>query len=142
MSMFLRRRDATQATFDHFVGVPMRYGHVDCVQMAAFHLNQMGICTDLAPAGSYKTARGGVRVLKRLGYKSLAGALDGLGFVRIAPAFAWVGDIMELPGDAAPGALAVVLSNGRVLGFHENLVGADALQPLAPTVAWRILPGG
>lgn len=142
MTMFIRRRDAAQATFDRFAGVAMRYGYIDCVQMTAFHLDAMGCGTDLAPAGSYSTARGGVRVLKRLGFKRLSDALDGLGFARIAPAFAWVGDIMELPGDAAPGALAVVLSNGRILGFHEELGGADSLQPVEPIAAWRILPHG
>ncbi len=135
----MTRVAATQATVDRFKARPFRYGSNDCARMVAFHLKRLGLKVSLAKAGSYRSALGATRALKRLGHDSLAEAIDAMGLTRIAPAAAVVGDIVELPGEAPFGALTVAVGNGRVLGFHEDLVGADILQPREYLAAWRAL---
>ena len=133
-----RRRRAAQATVDRFKGVPFEYGKNDCVRMAAFVLRQLGHRPKLAKAGSYKSAAGAVRALKRAGYATLAEALDAMNLPRIAPAAALPGDIILVPGEAPfDGALHVAVGNGRTLAYHEDLIGADILQPTEYIAAWR-----
>jgi hypothetical protein len=35
------------------------------------------------------------------------------------------------------GALAMAVGNGRVLSYHEDLDGADIVQPIQYLAAWR-----
>lgn len=135
----LRRVAAAQATVDRFKGRPFRFGTNDCARMVAFHLKQVGLPVRLAKAGSYRSPLGASRALRRLGYDSLAAALDAQGLGRIAPASAVVGDIIELPGEPPFGALSVAVGNGRVLGYHQDTAGAEILQPTAFVAAWRVI---
>ncbi len=59
-------------------------------------------------------------------------------FERVPPAAAWTGDVIAMPGLEGPGALAVALGGGRVLGYHEDAVGAAVLQPSEYVAAWRV----
>lgn len=133
----LRRVNAAQATLDRFKGEPFRIGTNDCVRMVAFHLRKLGYKVKLPPSGSYRSWRSGVKALADRGYASIADALDALGLERIAPAAALVGDIIQMPADHEIGALTVVLSNGRVVGFHESALGATVMQPQQTITAWR-----
>ncbi|MEG3162289.1 hypothetical protein U1763_17440 [Sphingomonas sp. LB2R24] len=139
MIEMIRRQQAAQAAVDRFKGEPWELGKNDCVRMAAFVLRKMGHRPQLGKAGSYKTGAGSLLALKRAGYDTLAGALDGLGLERVAPAAARVADIVMIPGEGPlDGALTIAVGNGRVLGYHEDLVGADILQPVQFIAAWRL----
>lgn len=136
-----RRADAAQLLLDEWRDRPFSWQDgVTCVRLCAAHLRRMGYRPPLAKAGRYKTALGARRALERAGFADLAAGLDAMGLPRIAPAAALIGDIVELPGEAPFNALTVVIGNGRVLGFHEDLEGAGVLQPSEYISAWRVEP--
>ncbi|MGI4880961.1 MAG: DUF6950 family protein [Janthinobacterium lividum] len=135
----VRRVAAAQATLDRFKDVPFELGVADCARLVTFHLKAMGVTTKLAKAGSYRTALGAMRALRRLGFADLPAALDGHGLLRVPPAGAWVGDIVALPAEDSFGALCIALGNGRVGGFHQDTLGACVMQPNAFVAAWRVL---
>ena len=132
------RRDAAQATLDRFKDKPFEFGRYDCARLLAFHLRQLGIRTTMAKAGRYSSPLGAKRALKRLGVETMAQLADSYGFERISPAAAVLGDLVELPSETDLGGLFIVLGNGRVLGYHENAVGAAVLQPIKMLTAWRV----
>jgi len=138
--ILISRVAAAQATLDRFKDEPFQWGRKDCVRMAAFHLRQLGYRPKLGKAGSYSSALGARRALARAGYDSLAAALDDLGLERTPPAAALVGDIVQGASGDAFGAIGVVLGNGRILGYQEDLPGAAVLHPLALDLAWRADP--
>lgn len=139
MSELLRRQHAAQAAVDRFKGQPLAYGKNDCARLAAFVLRKMGHRPQLAKAGTYRTALGAARALERSGFEDLAAAIDAMGLPRIAPAAAWVADLVLLPAEGPfGGALSVAVGNGRVLGYHEDVDGADILQPVQYLAAWRV----
>lgn len=140
MTEMLRRQRAAQATVDRFRGVPFAYGKNDCARLAAFALRQMGHKPGLAKAGSYSSALGAARALKRLGHVDLASALDALGLLRIPPIATLPCDLILLPG-VGPfgGSLTVAVGNGRVLGYHLDAPPADILQPVEYIAAWRVI---
>lgn len=128
---------ATQATLDKFKGKPFAWGDADCARMVIQHLKNMGAPIRLAGVGDYKTAIGAKRALGRLGFKTLADALDSHS-LRIPPAAAVVGDVIQGEGDDQFGALGVAVGNGRMLGWHEDAAGAVVLQPVRSLAAWRV----
>lgn len=130
---------ATQATLDRFKSAQFAFGKNDCARIVAFHLRKMGVAVRLAKAGSYTSALGARRALARTGFASLAAALDAHGLLRIPPAAAIVGDIIELPGAGSFGSLVVCVGNGRVIGYHELASGAIVMQPLVFVAAWQVL---
>ncbi|WP_174291000.1 DUF6950 family protein [Sphingomonas bacterium] len=135
-----RRVAATQQLLDDWKGRPFDWkAKQHCVRMVAEHLRRMGYTPPLAKAGAYSSALGARRAMKRVGVDTLSEAVDLMSFPRIAPAAALVGDIVELPGED-PGALAVALGNGRVLGWHPDADGAVVVQPLEYVAAWRVDP--
>lgn len=138
--VMVARVAAAQWTLNRFRDRALKYGTRDCVRMTAMHIRKLGHRVKLPPADSYRSPASGLRRLRTLGYDSIADALDALGFARIAPASAIVGDVLMLPGDDRLGALAVALGNGRAIGYHEDAVGAVVLQPLTIEVAWRVDP--
>lgn len=134
----VRRVDAVQATIDRFRDKPLKLGTDDCVRMAAFALRKQGVKASLLKAGSYSSETGARRAMKRLGYETLADALDALGLPRIAPAACLPGDILSLrAADGDDLALAVAVGNGRALGFWEAAGVCTVFQPLAYHAAWR-----
>ena len=134
----IRRQQAAQAAVDRFKGQPWELGKNDCVRLAAFVLRRMGHRPQLGKAGSYSTGAGALRALKRAGFDTLAEALDALGLERVPPADARVADIVMVPGEAPlDGALMIAVGNGRVLGFHEQSLQGEVLQPTAFIGAWR-----
>ncbi|BCI70015.1 hypothetical protein SPKIRA_08450 [Sphingomonas paucimobilis] len=136
---FIRRTNAAQATLDQWKARPMRLGTSDCVRMTASHLRRLGHKVKLPASGSYRSVRSALKALDERGYSSLADALDAMGLERIAPASAIVGDVLMLPAEDKLGALVVALGNGRVVGYHEEAIGAAVLQPLEYVTAWRAI---
>lgn len=141
MNELLFRVAAAQATLDHWRDQPFKWGTVDCVRMMAWHLRRMGHRVKLPPSGSYSSALTAARRLRERGHDDVIAAVDALGFDRIAPAAALPGDVLGWPKDDGIGIIAIRLSNGRVVGFHDDTVGATVLQPLdVACVAWRTPP--
>ncbi|SEM63035.1 hypothetical protein SAMN05192583_0895 [Sphingomonas gellani] len=134
----VRRVAAAQATLARFRDRPFRWGSNDCARMAAFHLRQMGHKPQLAKAGSYRSALAARAALKRLGFATLAEALDAIGLQRVAPAEAWVGDIVMGDSGDVFGALGVLLGNEAMIGFHEHAAGATVLRHVHLVSAWRL----
>lgn len=130
----------TQATVDRFNGKPFRFGSCDCVRVVAWHLRQFGYRPQLAKAGNYRSALTARAALRKAGFIAVADALDALGLERIAPAAAWVGDIVQGEGDDAFGALGVMLGGDAMLGFHEHSPGATVLRRVHVGTAWRVQP--
>lgn len=133
---------AAQATRDQWWERPFRLGHADCVRMIASHLRRLGHPVRLPASGSYRSIAAARTALAGRGFESLPAALDAMGFTRIPPAAALVGDVLELPSEIdGLAALVVALGNGRVLGWHDDAPkGACVLQPVTMLAAWRIDP--
>ncbi len=134
----VRRRNAAQATLDHWRGRPFRMGRVDCARMTAWHLRQLGHPVRLPASGSYASVRSAAKQLAERGYSNLLEVLDGYGFERIAPAAARLGDIVAIPSEHPIGCLTISVGNGRVCGFHEDCAGAEVIQPVEFAAAWRV----
>ena len=135
----VRRTEITQATLDRFIGRAFAWGQADCAQLAAFHLRAMGHKVLLSKAGRYRSALGAAKALKRAGFANLTEALDAHGLEQIAPASALPGDIIAIPHDPKqPEALMIVLTNGRVLGWVDDVEGAAVLQPVQYLRGWRV----
>lgn len=136
------RRDAAQATLDRFVGHLHRWGQVDCVRVAAFHLRQLGYRPQLARGGQYANELGAVRALKRAGFDHPHAALGALGLKEIGFASHLVGDIMSLRSAGDWPALAVCLSNGRILTSTQDHPAFGVLTPAAGDIltCWRCDP--
>lgn len=131
----LARRDAAQAVLDAFRDQPFQYGRRDCVRMVAAHLRLLGYKVKLPAAGSYRSHRSALKALQARGFATVGDALDGIGLIRKAPAGMIVGDIVQLPAEHELGGLAIALGNGRIVGFHQDVVGASVLQPLDTIIA-------
>lgn len=144
MQSLIERVAATQATTDEYHERPFKWGEGDCARLAASHLFNLGIATQLDRAGNYSTERGALRALKRLGASSMEDLADQLGFARIAPAAAIVGDIVGFPGgreDAPWTALGIHCGGDKILGFADP-DGSGARCEYGPvsvcTTAWRV----
>lgn len=132
-----RRVAAVEATIARFDGRPLKYGRDDCTRMVAFCLRKLGVRTPLLKAGSYSSALGAAKALKRLGYTTLDQAVDALGLPRIPPATCLPGDILALPAEGGQIALCIAVGNGRALGFWETAGVCTVIQPTAYVTAWR-----
>jgi len=129
------RMTVTEQTVARFLPARYALGQADCVRMAAWHAKAMGHKVSLAKAGSYRTEAGAIAALKRVGFDTLEAALDAR-FDRIAPAAAWVGDIIALPSPFVFPALAIVLANNAVL--HVLGDGFAVSRPQEFAGAWRV----
>lgn len=139
MNDMIRRRDIAQAAMRRYQHAPFAYGKNDCVRLGAFVLRRRGHRLKLAKAGTYHSALGAVRAMKRAGVASIEEALDAMQLPRIAPAAALPCDLVLIPGEGPfGGALTMAVGNGRVLGYHQDLDGADVLQPTEYVGAWRV----
>ena len=150
MNELKARVEAAQKTLDEFRVRKFEIGKSDCAQMVKFHARAMGCpLKGIAKAGSYKTPLGMRRALRRLDAGTVGDLIDRQkGFLPIAPAARLPGDIVELAdlGDdenegAGGGALVVALTNGRVVGYHEDAETAVVLQPGdsgSLVRAWRV----
>ncbi len=129
-------------TMTRWQGQRFVWGESDCVKLGVSHLRAMGhhLALGLHKAGTYRTAIGAKRALKRAGHDSIAAALDGVGLERIAPAMTLPGDVILTPGTEGWHALAIVIGNGAVFGFAE---GSDTIEVIrignwSAAEAWQI----
>lgn len=130
----VKRMKATQRTVDKYKGKAFKDGRADCVQLMLLHARHMGVKIAVP---KYKDAKSAGAVLRALGFKTLAAAMDAH-FSRIRPDQILLGDIVETPGQNGFSSLMIAVGNGRTIGFHEDVPFADILQPLLISGAWRI----
>jgi hypothetical protein len=135
------RRDAAQASLDHFAGKEHCWGTTDCGRLAAWHLRQFAVKPKLHRFGRYRTARGALTALRRVGFQTMAEVMDDLGLRRIAPAEARVADIVSGDGVDPFGAIGIYLGNEVLLGFCEDIPHATTLRRTADTLtaAWSVI---
>lgn len=135
-----QRQRAVQACIDRFVGKPFRWGVADCVRLARHDLHAMGVKTAMLKGVAYRSELGAARALKAAGHADLIAAVDAMGFVRVPPARAWMGDLMALPCEDGRepwgAALVVAKGDGAVIGFQGGF-GVE-MRPTAFTCAWRV----
>ena len=139
MKPLVRRQKAVEATMAKFGGKTFYFASVDCANMIAFHLKQFGHKVRLSKAGQYKTLIGAQAALRRLGYDTLPGAMDGHGFERIAPAFALLGDVVSCASEHPIGGLGIVVGGGNMAAFHEDYPGLVVMTMGQIDIAWRAL---
>lgn len=137
-----RKVAITQATLDAWSGRIFAWGKADCAKMTRYHLQAMGRKVKIGARGSYATALGARRMLKRMGHVDLAGALDAQLLARIPLAMATEGDIVAGEGDDAFHALGIYLGNQAVLGFHTETgrAGPLRLDPTGELICWQVTP--
>lgn len=139
-----RRAAAVAACRDRFVGKPYDpRANRDCIKLAGHSAHKLGQRVSLTKGLRYSSEAGGLRVMRKLGFKSLIEAVDAaFPDARIPPAMARPGDIIALKTEdenAFGCALAVAFDNGRVIGF-VNGYGAICRvdDPSAYLTAWRL----
>lgn len=135
------RRIVAEAAMARFRADPFQFGSRDCVRLGAFVLRKRRHRVQLGKAGSYSTALGARRALDRAGFATLEDALDSYALPRIGLLSTLPCDLVLIPGEGPfGGALMMAVGNGRVFGYHEDLVGADVLQPDPSSYigAWRV----
>lgn len=131
----IARQQATNRTIAAYIDRKKVWGESDCARMAAVHIKNMGHQFSLSKVGTYSTPAGALRAIKRMGFESLFGIADSM-FDRITPAKALVGDIIALPSDDPLGALAIKLSNNRIMNAWED--GFVIATPHLFEAAWRV----
>jgi hypothetical protein len=137
MSDILKRREVTQATLDHFATKPFdwRTG-ATCVHLVRKQLVGMG--HKPPPMKAFRSALTAKRALQSKGWANLADMMSSL-LTMVPPARAIIGDIVEMPSeDDTFGALAVMMGNGRIMGYLGETDLLTIAQPLVvPLSAWR-----
>ncbi len=134
-----RRQRALQKTMDRYGKREFLLGSADCVQLARFHLKNMGV-KKLPVPQKYTTEVGARLALKRLGFKTLEELFDNL-LVRIAPAAMLPGDIALLPSqpeEPASDIGTVAISLGRkLLAWHPDHAPLAVIEVTQIDAAWR-----
>jgi hypothetical protein len=137
MSAILKRREVTQATLDHFASKPFDWrSGATCVHLVRKQLVGMGHRPP--PMKAFRSALTAKKALQSKGWADLAEMMGSL-LTSVAPARAIIGDIVEMPSDDDTfGALAVVMGNGRIMGYLGETDLLTIAQPLVvPLAAWR-----
>ena len=137
MTDLLKRRDTTQATLDHFASKPFDWrSGATCVHLVRKQLVGMG--HKPPPVKAFRSALTAKRALHSKGWATLAQMMDDL--VQPIPASrAILGDIVEMPSDDDTfGALAIVMGNGRIMGYLGETDLLTIAEPtVTPVAAWR-----
>ena len=139
MTPLERRHAAIEATMARYRDKPFQWGKVDCAKITAFHLKKLGHKILISKAGSYQSALGAARALRRLGYSTLPEMADGVGLTQIPHSRMLLGDIAELEGDSPVGAIGLYAGNGNLFCFHEDHPGLVTLAPTNILRAWSVL---
>lgn len=139
MTQLEHRHAAIEATIARYRDKPFAWGKVDCAKVAAFHLKQLGHKILISKAGSYGSALGAARAIKRMGYSSLAEMADGVGLAAIPYSRMLLGDLAEVEADNAIGALGLYAGNGNIFCFHEDHPGLVTFKPSTILRAWSVL---
>ena len=136
------RQEATEKTLARFKGKPFAWAGANCIRLARTQAGNMG--HKLPPLPQIRSALSAKRALAARGADNVTALLDQY-FTRLpGPAYAWLGDLVALPGDPALGIDAVGIADGQgnvwcwtQLNQERELtalliVNADAL------AAWRL----
>jgi hypothetical protein len=113
--------EIAQAALNAYIGKPFEWGKYDCARLGAFVLREAGFSPGLAKFGEYHSDITARKALQRAKVGSLVEAVDLTGLARTTPAACLPADLIAFPGEAGWQGLAVVLGNGRVLGFTESV---------------------
>lgn len=116
----IERKRATDRTLDKFRDRPFDWHGASCIHLARTQAVNMGHRVPMLPA--FRSAIGAATALKKTGHATLIDLLDSQ-FVRIPPAFMWIGDLCAgPPSEEVPGFCALGLTDGQgnVLGWHDN----------------------
>lgn len=115
---------------------PFEYGATDCACFAAGAVEAMtGVDPMASIRGRYKTVKGGLKVLRDAGAKSLVD-LVARNFEEVHPSAARVGDIAVMASDGPFGAALGVVAGERVMAMSE--AGLDSVDRSAMTRAFRV----
>ena len=139
MTPLERRHAAIEATMARYRDRPFEWGKVDCAKVAAFHLKKLGHKILISKAGSYSSALGAARALKRLGYTNLSEMAEGVGLTPIPYSRMLLGDIAEVEGEGPLGAIGLYAGNGNIFAFHEDHPGLVTIAPNTILRAWSVL---
>lgn len=105
------RQAATEKTLARFRDKPFSWAGANCIRLARWQAVNMG--HKLPPVPRFRSALGAKRALAERGAESVTQLLDAH-FLRLpGPAFAWLGDLLVLPGDSALGLEAVGIADGQ-----------------------------
>lgn len=105
------RQAATEKTLARFRDKPFNWAGANCIRLARWQAVNMG--HKLPPVPQFRSALGAKRALAERGADSVSALLDQH-FARLpGPAYAWLGDLITLPGDPALGLEAVGIADGQ-----------------------------
>lgn len=125
---YLQRVEAANATVSKFKGKRLKWGSVDCLQIAAYCLRKLGHQKPTGGIRPYKTSSGALRSFREAGYADLIEAVDAYGLVSIAPAMAMAGDLIAYPAIGFGGyGLGIALGDNKMLGLAT--IPATPLEP-------------
>lgn len=130
-----RRKRALAKTQAKYRDRPHDWKETDCIRMLRSHLVAMGH-KGLPKVPNYSTAIGAKRALTKMGFESVAQLLDSL-LPRIAPARAWLGDVILMGGLEGLDTVTLYVGGNKVAGWHEDGAGMVVVTPAAIEGAWR-----
>lgn len=136
-SDLLRREEATRKTLEMFRERPFDWAKGGtCLHLARAQLLHMGHVPPAIP--QLRSALGAKRALKRRGFADLSALLDSI-LPRIAPAQAWLGDLVLMDGDEGFDTI-YINAGGKLLGYSER--DPSGVRPMlaleTPKAAWRV----
>lgn len=134
----LKRRFVTQATMEKFAKKQFGWANgATCVHLVREQLVGMG--HKPPPMKEFRSALTAKKALQSKGWNDLRAMMDSL-LPAIAPARAMLGDVVEMPSDDDVfGALAVVIGNGRLMGYFGETDMLTIVQPkVVPLAAWQV----
>ncbi|WP_337267053.1 DUF6950 family protein [Oryzifoliimicrobium ureilyticus] len=118
---------------------PFQYGTHDCGLFTAGAIEAM---TGFDPAqglrGRYKTFKGGLKLLKKLGWSSHADMAATLFSEEVHPSHAQLGDIAAIEVDGDTGIALGVVSGAHILVVQPDKAGVGIVDLLRASRAWRV----
>ncbi len=130
----MHRIIACETVLAEFQDKPFAWGDADCMAFVCAYLRAAGCHPKRIRHGRWKTERGAVRGLIKMGYTSLEALLDAH-FERVAVICARDGDLALMKAEGDWGGAA-----GLVAGRRVHAPGPDGLKSLSMTdvfAVWR-----
>ena len=120
----------------------MRWGRVDCGQIARHNLHQLGLSVGPFKLMNYRTEQGAKKDLQDLGFSGLGDAVASIeGLFPIPPAMATTADLIGFQTESEwDMALAVCVGNGKSLGIVDGYARVFVHDLTHAVAAWRCNP--
>lgn len=137
------RGRAAEACIERFSGKMMRWGKVDCGQIAKHNLHNLGLSVGPFKLLNYRTEQGALDDLKSLGFAGLGEAVSSIeALFPIPPAMATTADLIgfKTESEAWDMALAVCVGNGKSLGIVDGYARVFTHDLSQSVAAWRCNP--